>query len=140
VVNNKTRLARKPEKAPRYSGIFMGLDQLRDKLDEWDRTHPSTGRTAWEGLDPGIAGAVKILMENGVETCQSCEGGPGHSYSEPTVDFVGGEGAGWKALGVCLDHGLPILELRRVWAVGAYGRMPDGPVWQIVFREQITLS
>jgi len=128
-----------PKPKPRYEGIFMGLDQLRARLDEWDRKHPSDGKTGWEGLDPGIARAVKILMENGVDTCQSCQGGPGHSYPEPTVDLRGGEGAGWKALGVCLDYGLPVLELRRVWTVGRPDRVPDGrPLWQIVFREQLS--
>ena len=32
------------------------------------------------GLDPGIAGAVAVLREAGVETFESCEGGHGHAY------------------------------------------------------------
>lgn len=39
--------------------------------------------------DPGIAPIVSILRQNGVETCQSCQGGPGHSSREPYVDFRG---------------------------------------------------
>jgi hypothetical protein len=140
VLKNKRRSARKFRAKPRYSGLFMGLDALREKLDKWDRPHHSDGKTGWEGLDPGIAGAVKILMENGIETCQSCEGGSGHSYPEPTVDLLGGEGAGWKALGVCLENGLPVLELRRTWTLGASDRVPDGPIWQLVFREHVSLT
>lgn len=121
----------------RHEGILQGVDQLRNKLDEWDRVHPSDGKTGWEGLDPGIARAVKILMENGIDTRQSCEGGPGHSYPEPTIDFRGDDGAGWRALGVCLSNGLPVLELRRIWSVGGYDRVPDGPLWQITFREKL---
>ena len=35
-------------------------------------------------LDPKIAQVVKILQDNGVETCQSYQGGRGHSYDKPT--------------------------------------------------------
>lgn len=74
-------------------------------------------------LDAGIRRAVRVLREAGVETFESCEGGLGHpenpggehAYPEPTVRFHGGDGAGWKALGVLLDHGLPVGALRRTW-------------------------
>ena len=36
-------------------------------------------------LDAGIAQAVVALRAGGVETFESCEGGPGHAYPEPTV-------------------------------------------------------
>lgn len=91
------------------------------------------------GLDYGIAQAVEILRGGGIETIQSCEGGPGHSYPEPTVEFRGSDAAGWHAIGICLDHGLPVLELRRVWTVGGLDRVPTGPHWAIVFRERIGL-
>ncbi len=86
-------------------------------------------------LDPGIRRAVRILMENGVETFESCEGGPGHAYPEPTVRFYGGPYAGWRAISVCLAFGLPVLELRRTWPV--IRNEPTGPYWDIAFREQI---
>jgi hypothetical protein len=35
-------------------------------------------------LDPGIAKAVKILNKFGIQTYESCQGGAGHSYPEPT--------------------------------------------------------
>jgi hypothetical protein len=42
-------------------------------------------------LDPGIAPYVDALRAEGVETFESCEGGDGHAYPEPTVRFAGCE-------------------------------------------------
>jgi len=51
-------------------------------------------------LDPGIARYVEVLRLAGVETYESCQGGPdperpdrGHAYPEPTVRFHGTQGA-----------------------------------------------
>lgn len=83
-------------------------------------------------LDPGIEQAVRLLHESGVETYESCEGGPGHALPEPTVRFHGDQAAGWQALSVALNHGLPVLYLRRVWYVD--GVESSGPTWEMVFR------
>ena len=32
-----------------------------------------------------------ILRENGVETVESCQGGAGHAFPEPTIKFSGGK-------------------------------------------------
>jgi hypothetical protein len=85
-------------------------------------------------LDKGIARAVLILDAAGVETFESCEGGPRHAFPEPTVRFHGTPAAGWTALGVCLDNGLPIVHLRRVWDV-LDGHEPHGAYWEVVFRK-----
>lgn len=82
-------------------------------------------------LDPGIAPIVRILMESGVHTFESCEGGPGHAYPEPTVRFSGERGAGFRALAAALEHGLKVLHLRRVWPV--IDGEPTGPWWEMVF-------
>jgi hypothetical protein len=42
-----------------------------------------------EPLDEGIREIVLTLIANGVETFESCEGGPGHVYPWPTVPFTG---------------------------------------------------
>jgi len=89
----------------------------------------------YRDLDPGIRKAVQILVDNGVETFESCEGGPGHCFPEPTIRFHGALGAGWHALSVCLDYGLPVLALRREWSV--IRNEPTGPKWEIVFREKL---
>lgn len=86
-------------------------------------------------LDRGVAKAVEILRAAGIETCQSCEGGKGHAYPEPTVDFRGTPEAGWRALSACIAHGLPVSELRRVWSFE--NNEPVGPLWAITFRERV---
>lgn len=86
-------------------------------------------RTA--GLDPGIEHYVLKLRENGIETCQSCQGGPGHTYLEPTIDFSGNQAAGPRAVAVALTYGLPVSELRRVWHIRD-GEI-DGPLWSMTF-------
>jgi hypothetical protein len=87
-------------------------------------------------LDRGIEKAVRLLQAAEVETFESCEGGPAHAYAEPTVRFHGTPEAGWRALGICLAYGLPVLALRRVWYVLDRNE-PTGPDWEIVFRERL---
>jgi hypothetical protein len=87
-------------------------------------------------LDPGIRRAVDQLQACGIETFESCEGGPGHAFPEPTVRFYGTPEAGWRAVGICLAYGLPILSLRRVWHM-LDPNEPTGPHWEITFRERI---
>jgi hypothetical protein len=98
----------------------------------------------YAGIDPGIRQIVRILSENGVETCQSCaasgpfgqgsgkDNGDAHSYSEPTVDFIGSLAAGFHALSVAMTHGLPVAELRRVWKMN--NGEPEGPIWSMTFN------
>lgn len=82
-------------------------------------------------IDPGIRREVEVLWENGIETTESCEGGPGHSFSEPTVRFRGDHAEGFKALGIALQHGLKVFELRRFWIVQD-GEL-CGPEWEMTF-------
>jgi len=87
-------------------------------------------------LDRGIAKAVKLLQSMGIETFESCEGGKRHAYPEPTIRFYGTSEAGWRAVGICLSHGLPIQSLRRVWDI-LDGNEPTGPNWEITFRKMV---
>ena len=87
-------------------------------------------------LDPGIAHAVVVLREAGIETFESCEGGSGHCYPEPTVRFFGTPEAGWRALAACLALGLPVYAIRRYWTVED-DHEPRGPNWEIVFRRKL---
>lgn len=87
-------------------------------------------------LDRGIKRAVELLRAGGVETFESCEGGAGHAYPEPTVSFYGGPYAGWLAMSICLANGLPVLSLRRTWMVHELHDV-TGPHWEIVFRTRI---
>ncbi len=87
-------------------------------------------------IDVGIRRAVDFLQKNGIETFESCEGGEGHAFTEPTVRFHGTPEAGWRAMGICLAHGLPVLSLRRAWYV-LDGNEPTGPSWEITFRKRL---
>src|SRR6187402_3220864 len=82
-------------------------------------------------LDPGIAAAVSALRKAGVETFESCEGGPGHAYAEPTVRFHGQQPEGFRALAAAMAAGLNVAGLRRVWPICDHE--PTGPWWELVF-------
>lgn len=91
--------------------------------------------TGWlRKLDRGIRRTVEILDAAGVETFESCQGGAGHAFPQPTVRFHGSLGAGWHALSVCFNNGLPVRELRRVWDI-LDGHVPTGPYWEVVFKQ-----
>lgn len=85
-------------------------------------------------LDTGIRAAVEALQGAGIETFESCEGGPGHAYSEPTVRFHGDLAEGFKALSIALRAGLRVAAVRRTWPV-LYGE-PTGPWWEITFHHE----
>jgi hypothetical protein len=86
------------------------------------------------GLDAGIRRYVAILRSQGVETCQSCEGGPGHCYPVPTVEFLGDQGEGYRAVSIAITFGLPVYDLKRLWHVQS-GEL-TGPIWSMTFREK----
>jgi hypothetical protein len=106
-------------------------------------SHPENGfprpldgfATDYPDLDVGIAGAVEILMSRGVETYESCEGGEGHAYAEPTVAFHGKRDQGWRAVWAAQERGLSIAELRRVWRI--LDGEPTGPHWEIAFSDKV---
>src|SRR5262245_24898220 len=100
--------------------IEMNLARERDPREKASvpkRMPPPFRRKGQKVVDPGIAKAVRVLWGEGVETFESCEGGRGHSFAEPTVRFHGGPAEGFRALGVALEHGLRVAELRRYWSV-----------------------
>ena len=85
-------------------------------------------------LDVGIRHAVEVLNAAGIETFESCEGGHGHAYAEPTVRFHGDRSEGYRALAAAMQTGLPVLELRRVWPI--LDGEPTGPWWELTFRRR----
>lgn len=101
------------------------------------RPDPTVIQAASEGifdppLDEGIRHIVVTLAQNGVETFESCEGGRGHSFPEPTVRFEGDTSEGLRALAVAIAHGLPVFRLRRVW--GVIDGSVHGPWWEMTFH------
>jgi hypothetical protein len=89
-----------------------------------DDLTPGTGLP----LDKGIKPYVLALRAAGIETFESCEGGPGHAFPEPTVRF---HGEGLQAFAIARDLGLPIFQLRLSYVVqnGAL----TGPWWEMTF-------
>lgn len=83
-------------------------------------------------LDEGIKRAVLILRSGGIETFESCEGGTGHAYPEPTVRFDGIYADGFRALAVAMTYGLPVRAIRRIWTIE--DGEPTGPWWEMTFR------
>ena len=92
---------------------------------------PPVSDHALKHLDKGIEATVLALRAHGVETFESCEGGPGHAYPEPTVRFHGGKAEGYKAVAVAIESGLRVMELRRVWPV--LDSELTGPWWELTF-------
>ena len=85
----------------------------------------------WSRIDPGIRDYLHVLVENGVETFESCQGGQGHPYPEPTIRFHGQQAEGFRVLGMALQNRLRVTELRRVWSIE--DREPVGPYWEMTF-------
>src|SRR5947208_11759384 len=86
-------------------------------------------------LDAGIRRAVLILRAAGVETFESCEGGIGHAFPDPTVKFQGSAWAGYRALAIAMEHGLPVFRMQRVY--GVMDGQLEGPWWELVFRTTV---
>ena len=95
-------------------------------------TKSSTPKDYDPPLDSGISAAVEVLRTSGVETFESCEGGPGHAYPEPTVRFYGDQAEGFRALAAAMRGGLKVSELRRTWPV--LDSEPTGPWWELTFH------
>ena len=89
-------------------------------------------------LDPEIRDYVLILRSEGVETFESCQGGPGHCYPEPTIRFFGNSAEGFRAFAVARTHRLPVTSLRRYYSVEE-GELV-GPHWEMTFRSADSAS
>ena len=85
-------------------------------------------------LDRWVSYAVKVLRDGGIETYESCQGGPGHSYHEPAVRFYGKPCEGFRALGIAQTFGLPVKALRRFWSI--QDGEPVGPNWELTFWDR----
>jgi hypothetical protein len=88
-----------------------------------------TRREEWLAtLDAGIAPCVDGLDAKGIEAFESCEGGEGHAFLEPTVRFYGERSEGFRALAAAIERELAVAELRRYRQVNRRGarRPPIG--------------
>ena len=65
-------------------------------------------------------------------TIQSCQGGKGHSYEYPTVDFLGNGAEMFLALSIAINHELPVRQISQVWTI-ENKRMIE-PIWRMEFH------
>lgn len=98
-------------------------------IEQYDTFRDDGGGLA---LDEGIRRYVLILRANGIETFESCEGGEGHCYPEPTIRFFGQNTEGFRAFAIAVQNGLPVATLRRYYSVED-GELV-GPQWEMTFR------
>lgn len=82
-------------------------------------------------MDEQIAPYVEILIEGGIETYESCQGGAGHSYPEPTIRFHGDRSEGFRALAIAIQRRWPVQAVKRCWDLE--DGEPTGPTWEMVF-------
>ncbi|WP_341022307.1 hypothetical protein [Brevundimonas diminuta] len=82
-------------------------------------------------MDPGIRPYVDALRAEGFETFESCQGGKGHAYPEPTIRFHGDRSEGMRALAFVQQRGLPVTAVHRTWPV--IDGEPTGPWWDMTF-------
>lgn len=82
-------------------------------------------------VDAKIRPVLRIMIAGGAETFESCQGGKGHAYPEPTICFHGGSVEGFRVLVWMQSYGIQPRELRRYWYIT--GGEPHGPHWQMTF-------
>lgn len=88
----------------------------------------------YQNIDAGIRFAVRVLhAAGGIETCQSCEGGPGHAYDRPSIDIVaqGNDATGFAALAALTAYGLDVRDVSLVWSI--QNGLPFEKLWRITF-------
>lgn len=90
---------------------------------------------SYKDLDAGIRFAVRVLHAAGFETCQSCQGGKGHPYYEPTVEMVAtsDDARGFGALDALRGYGLPVSQIAITWPV--HNGYPYEKNWTITFSK-----
>jgi len=87
----------------------------------------------YAGIDAGVRFAVKVLHAQGIDTCQSCQGGKGHAYPEPSIEMVCGsdDARGFAALSALNAYGLPVQDIAIIWKI--HNGMPYEKLWRITF-------
>lgn len=108
---------------------FMAVEKAAQK-----KLHAALSTDEIAACDIGVRSFVEALRAEGIETFESCEGGEGHAFHEPTIRFHGERGEGHRALGIALGLNLPVAELRRSWPV--QDGEPTGPWWEMTFSRK----
>lgn len=93
-------------------------------------------------VDEWIRPAVIILNKHGFKTFESCQGGEGHCYPQPTIRFEGSEFDCIRAYEICELYKLPVYEVKRVFRKTSVYRDEKttavhllGEAWETPFNE-----
>jgi hypothetical protein len=132
-MKGKTQGKTLDQHASSIRNLSRQLAEARLKLDAFSAPVRSLVEADefYAALDPGIAFAVRVLHANGYETCQSCQGGEGHSYNHPTVDMRAraDDAEGFGALRALTDYGIEVRQLSLVWPTK--NGLPYEKLWRI---------
>ena len=108
----------------------LAQDRIGVHPDDWILSDGA--ESVLRAVDPGIRGFMRLMLAGDFETYESCEGGEGHAYPEPTIRFHGNRGEGFRAFAWLMTHGVAPSSIRRIWEV--IEGEPVGPEWEITFR------
>jgi hypothetical protein len=86
---------------------------------------------ALDHLDRWMRYAVLVLHRGGIRTYESCQGGHGHAFPEPTVRFEGDREDAFRAVTLARSCGLPAHHLRQFWRLNEEGA--ESPAWELTF-------
>jgi hypothetical protein len=92
-------------------------------------------------IDVLILPIVELLNKNGFKTFESCQGGEGHCFKEPTVRFLGDEFDLLRAFDLCQFHLFPVYQGRRVFRKeflydeNSVNPQAIGNIWEKPFNE-----
>ena len=86
----------------------------------------------WGNLDPLISPIVRVFYEEGAETYESCQGGPGHPFPCPTIRFFGGVSEGLRLVSIALAYDLNPTGLSRIYDI--VDKELVGPRWEMTFH------
>lgn len=121
-----------PDPIPSPPSAPSRFEETVQRLDPLPTGALASGEAFDPPLDPKIRHIVSILRYKGIETYESCQGGHGHAYYEPTVRFHGDLSEGLRALSVAIKAGLHVSQLSRIWNI--IDNEPHGPHWQLTFN------
>lgn len=85
-------------------------------------------------LESGVKNAVITLINNGIITYESCQGGEGHLYKEPTIRFSGDRTEGMKAYHILVSNGFSVVSISRIWV--NMDEELTGPNWEIILEKR----
>ncbi|HEV2371003.1 MAG TPA: hypothetical protein VGS19_02440 [Streptosporangiaceae bacterium] len=112
---------------------------MSDPRPSWQRAHPTLVDPAREeieaDLDPGIRPAVLALWELGIETHESCQGGDGHAWTWPVVQFgASSDEEAVAAFRSLIESGFPADRLHKAWhhCPDCYPEL-SGLQWEVIF-------